>query len=172
MTFTNIEIKAKTNNLGQIRNWLQTNNAEFRGTDRQKDTYFKVPYGRLKLREGNIENNLIYYQRRETTGLKQSDFQLSPVGDSVSLKNILDSALGILIEVEKSREIYYIGNVKFHLDEVPGLGHFVEIEASNKEISLVVDDLRSQCSFYMQSFGISEQDLIAASYSDMMLNNR
>ena len=56
----NIEIKAKTSQPEFIRNYLDHNKAEFRGTDLQTDTYFNVPNGRLKLREGNIEYNLIY----------------------------------------------------------------------------------------------------------------
>ena len=59
----NIEIKAKTNHSEFIRGYLQANKAEFKGTDFQADTYFNVPNGRLKLREGNIENNLIHYER-------------------------------------------------------------------------------------------------------------
>ncbi|MBL7729851.1 MAG: hypothetical protein JNM88_01625, partial [Chitinophagaceae bacterium] len=60
--------------------------------------------------------------------------------------------------------------VKFHIDEVPGLGSFVEIEAGNiLAPSLTQLDLKAQCDHYMQAFGIEEQDLVAVSYSDMML---
>ena len=63
MPFLNVEIKAGCRNAEFIRNYLQANNAELKGTDEQTDTYFEVPNGRLKLREGNIENNLIFYER-------------------------------------------------------------------------------------------------------------
>lgn len=59
MAHVNIEIKAKSNNQDKIRNILKSNNAEFKGIDHQIDTYFKAIIGRLKLREGEIENHLI-----------------------------------------------------------------------------------------------------------------
>ena len=69
---------------------------------------------------------------------------------------------------KKKREIYYIKNVKFHIDEVPGLGSFVEIEASNISANLTASELKEQCEFYLLAFGINENDLIKHSYSDML----
>ena len=60
MPFLNVEIKARCNNPAAIRSYLNQNKAHFKGADEQADTYFSVSNGRLKLREGNIENNLIY----------------------------------------------------------------------------------------------------------------
>lgn len=74
------------------------------------------------------------------------------------------------VVVKKKREIWYIKNVKFHLDEVPGLGHFVEIEAGNILADLSKEALQNQCEFYVRVFGIGEGDLISNSYSDMLLS--
>ncbi|HOY52721.1 MAG TPA: class IV adenylate cyclase, partial [Prolixibacteraceae bacterium] len=126
MTITNIEIKARTGRGDAIRTILLEAGAEFRGTDHQKDTYFRVSSGRLKLREGNIENQLIHYRRADQEGPKQADVLLYPSSPGSHLKEILTTALGILVVVDKTREIYFNGNVKFHIDEVEGLGHFVE----------------------------------------------
>lgn len=169
MAFINIEIKARTNKANEIRNYLLNHEAEAYGTDEQTDTYFNVPNGRLKLRQGNIENNLIYYLRKEAGGPKQSDVDLVKVDDSEGLKNILVKSLGVKAVVKKRREIYYIGNVKFHLDTLEGLGSFVEIEASNRFEDIPAEVLTQQCEAYMQEFGIQESDLINKSYSDMVL---
>jgi predicted adenylyl cyclase CyaB len=169
MSFINIEIKARTNNKAAIRKYLQDNGADFKGTDHQTDTYFIVPHGRLKLRQGSIENNLIYYERNDQPGPKQSDFQLAPVADGDQLKSLLIKALGIKVVVAKKREIWFIDNVKFHIDELEGLGDFVEIEASNKTADLPVHILREQCQQYMQAFGIRDEDLVYNSYSDMVI---
>ena len=167
----NIEIKARTNQAKYIRKYLEEQGAECRGTDNQSDTYFNTVAGRLKLRQGNIENNLIYYKRENQAGPKQSDFRLIPVPDSDALKSVLTEAMGIKVVVNKKREIYYIGNVKFHLDELEGLGNFVEIEARNQPETLTVEELEAQCRFYMQAFKIQEEDLITVSYSDMLLGS-
>lgn len=169
MSFINIEIKARTKQSAMIRDYLLSHDAESRGTDMQTDTYFNVNQGRLKLREGNIENNLIFYQRADQAGPKQSNFSLLPAADPVILKSILTQALGIKVVVAKKREIYFINNVKFHLDSLEGLGEFVEIEASNRYAPVSVDELRQQCDFYMQAFGIAAEDLLTQSYSDMLL---
>lgn len=168
MSFLNVEIKAKCNNPDRVRSYLLTNNAVFKGVDEQVDTYFTVPNGRLKLREGNIENNLIFYERTNQAGPKNSRFHLVKVEDAKALKEVLTKSTGVKVVVKKKREIYYISNVKFHIDEVPGLGSFVEIEAGNILADLTQEQLKEQCDFYVKEFGIAPQDLIEVSYSDML----
>lgn len=167
MSYINIEIKARTAQPDLVRQYLLNAGADFRGKDEQTDTYFNVPNGRLKLRQGNIENNLIWYSREDQEGPKQSNFKLVPVPDSSTLKDVLVHALGIKTVVNKIREIYYIGNIKFHIDELEGLGSFVEIEAGNKLADVPVEKLYEQCRFYMKEFGIADEDLLTHSYSDM-----
>jgi adenylate cyclase class 2 len=169
MPFLNIEIKAKCNDPESIRNYLLQHKAELKGTDEQTDTYFNVPNGRLKLREGNIENNLIFYERNNQAGPKSSHFNLVKVEDAKGLKEVLTKSMGVKVVVTKRREIYYINNVKFHIDEVPGLGSFVEIEAGNILADLSATQLKEQCDHYMKELGIDESDLVEISYSDMIL---
>ncbi|HMG69430.1 MAG TPA: class IV adenylate cyclase, partial [Chitinophagaceae bacterium] len=162
----NIEIKATCRHPEFIRGYLEKNQADFKGTDLQVDTYFNVSQGRLKLREGNIENNLIYYERNDHTGAKESNFQLIPVTDTKGLKEILSKCCGIKVIVEKKREIYFIQNVKFHLDHIVGLGNFVEIEASDLHAPVSKEELQRQCNFYIKEFGLKEEELVPVSYSD------
>lgn len=169
MSFLNVEIKARCREPEFIRSYLLSHNAEFKGTDEQTDTYFDVSNGRLKLREGKIENNLIFYERTNQAGPKNSHFNLVKVEDARGLKEVLAKSIGIKVMVNKKREIYYMKNVKFHIDEVPGLGSFVEIEAGNILADLSQEELKEQCDFYMKEFGISPEDLIDVSYSDMFL---
>ena len=169
MAFINIEIKARTSNPGKVRNQLLENNAAFMGTDQQTDTYFNVPVGRLKLRQGNIENALIYYTRTNQAGPKQSNCEVWPAPDSNGLRQILESSLGILVTVTKTREIYFIDNIKFHIDTIRELGNFIEIEASNKTADVSSEKLNEQCRHFMELFGIKDEELVEASYSDMLL---
>lgn len=143
--------------------------ADFKGTDEQTDTYFNVSNGRLKLREGNIENNLIYYNRNNQPGPKSSQFNLIKVEDAKGLKEVLERSCGIKMVVKKRREIYYINNVKFHIDEVPELGSFVEIEAGNILADKTEAELLTQCNFYLNEFGIKDEDLVSVSYSDLLM---
>ncbi|MBN1933088.1 MAG: class IV adenylate cyclase [Anaerolineae bacterium] len=176
MPHLNIEIKAHCADPSRIRAALQKNNADFRGIDRQIDTFFNVPYGRLKLREGNIEHALIHYQRPDRPGPKPSTVTLykPPPGPAsrAALKEALSGALGVLAVVDKEREIYFIGNVKFHLDTVKHLGHFVEIEAIDADGEIGGERLLEQCRDYMALFGIQDQDLVECSYSDLLLRGK
>ena len=122
MKFINIEIKAKCFHPEKVEAFLLLQNAVFAGTDFQKDIYFNVPDGRLKLRSGNIDNNLIFYKRPNQKGPKQSDFQIVPVNEPAALTSLLENALGIKVTVEKERRIFFLGNIKIHLDEVAELG--------------------------------------------------
>jgi adenylate cyclase class 2 len=170
MSHINIEIKAKCFHPEKVEAFLLSNGARFVGLDHQKDTYFNVPAGRLKLRQGNIENTLIFYNRPDQEGPKQSDFSLSKMTDGPATGQLLEKALGIKVVVDKYRKIFYIDNVKFHLDEVPALGSFVEIEAGNlADPSKTINDLKAQCDHYMKAFEVADSDLIHHSYSDMIL---
>ena len=170
MPITIIEIKARCSEQEKIRDILKGEGADFKGLDIQTDTYFRVPHGRLKLREGNIENNLIHYDRPDQEGPKQSNVLLYRSTPDSNLKGILMKALGVLVVVEKKREIYFINNIKFHIDTVASLGEFIEIEAIDEDGSIGKEHLQDQCESYLKRFGVSEEDLIACSYSDLLLN--
>jgi len=165
-----IEIKARCQNPDEIRNILRTKNAIYRGKDHQIDTYFRTNRGRLKLREGKIENYLIYYARKNRKCPKQSDVILFRTEPDSSLKEIFAKAFGLMVVVDKHREIYFIENVKFHLDKVKRLGSFVEIEATHEKRNFDKEKLLRQCKYYLRLFKISKKDLISESYSDLLLN--
>jgi predicted adenylyl cyclase CyaB len=162
-----IEFKARCADHARIREILRTKNARFVGSDHQIDTYFHVPQGRLKLREGDIENSLIFYSRPHQAGPKQSDVTMSAVTPNSDLRVVLSRALGVRVAVDKHREIYFVENVKIHLDQVEGLGQFIEVEAIGKPDEIA--HLREQCERLQHEFGISDADLVDSSYSDMLM---
>lgn len=172
MKTINVEIKARCATIEKIRGILVAHNARFIGMDHQVDTYFKVNHGRLKLREGNIENSLIHYNRPDQSGPKKSEVILYQTAQDTSLKQTLTAALGVLAKVDKHRSIYFIDNVKFHLDEVKNLGNFVEIEAIDTDGSRSENQLKAQCEQYIQLFEIKKEDLLENSYSDLVLSGK
>jgi adenylate cyclase, class 2 len=163
----NVEIKAKCANHDRARAFLLARDALPVGRDHQTDTYFRVGRGRLKLREGDVENALIFYEREDLPGPKESRVMLFPTVPGTPLKALLAGALGVWAVVDKRREIYLIDNVKFNLDTVEGLGAFVEIEASGAAESAGLE-LFTQCNTYLEDLGIEEEDLVTVSYSDLL----
>ena len=166
---TLIEIKAKCNNPKEIEAILLRNNAQYIGLDHQVDTYFDVSNGRLKLRQGNIECHLIFYNRKNQAGPKQSNVILYKPQDAEILKDILIAANNVKVVVDKQRKIFFIDNVKFHIDKVERLGNFMEIEAIDKDGSLGTDKLHEQCAYYMKLLKVQQENLLTNSYSDMLL---
>ena len=169
MQYLIIEIKARCDNQDLVRKILKSYNADFKGVDHQIDTYFKVKRGKLKLREGSIENCLLFYEREVKKGPKQSKVTRCDSNLNSSLKEVLARALGVLVVVDKRREIYFIDNIKFHLDNVKDLGAFVEIEAIDRDGSIGKEKLLEQCKRFLDLFRIPRENLISGSYSDLLL---
>lgn len=164
----NIEIKARCSDLERARLAILEKGAVLKGTDWQRDTYFQCKEGRLKLREGKLENALIHYSRPNQAGPKASDILLYKTADP-SLKAILLKSLVVWAVVEKERQIYFAGNVKLHLDRVEGLGEFVEVEAIDDSGTLGKEKLLAQCEWWVTILGVSERDLVELSYSDLIM---
>jgi adenylate cyclase, class 2 len=169
MHIKNIEFKAKVAAIEPYENMLLTLNPVFKGLDHQIDTYFDVQHGRLKLREGNIENALINYDREDSAGSKESQVILYPHEPNSALKSILTKQLGVKVVVDKKRKIYFIDNVKFHFDVVENLGTFIEVEAVDRDGAFTTEALKAQCDKYFLFFGLTTDSIMAQSYSDLLM---
>lgn len=167
-----VEIKAYCKNQDRIREILLASNADYKGTDHQIDTYFHAKSGRLKLREGKIENNLIHYFREDKKTSRESKVNLYKTQSDSNLKEILEKSMGTRCVVDKKREIFFIDNVKFHIDNVEGLGKFVEIEAIDSDGNIPKEKLQEQCNYYIKLLEINAKDLISQSYSDLLEQNK
>lgn len=164
----NIEFKARCPEPDRIRAVLREMQVEPAGTDHQTDTYFRVPSGRLKLRSGNLERNLIFYRREDAAAPKRSDVWLAPCPEPEQLLELLTVALGVRCVVKKRREIYFHGNTKIHVDDIADLGSFVEVEVIAENDTADQAGMRASCHEWMRRFGVQDEDLITSSYSDMI----
>ncbi len=164
---TNIEIKAYCQDLGRAERNLNALGAGPAGTFHQRDTYFRVQEGRLKLREiGPDEAHLIYYRRENMPGPKRSDYDLAFTTDPEALRNMLCQVLGTWIEVEKTRQVWLWENVRIHLDDVKDLGQFVELEAVTEEKKL--EESHARVETLMRALEIRADQPIGESYSDLL----
>ncbi len=167
MKRVNYEFKARLEDDSRVRAALRTLRARYVGADHQVDTYFRVPAGRLKVREGRIENALIFYRRADTAKARRADIEMMLLPRRNAVRAILADSLGVQAVVDKRREIYFAGTVKIHLDRVKGLGRFVEVEALSRSGSVLA--ARQQARKFQKLFGIPDRDIVAYSYSDLVL---
>lgn len=181
MSQVNVEIKARCSDPERIKQILESHkDVVLIGEDHQIDTYFSVSRGRLKIRQGNIEKCMVFYNRNDQETPKLSEVMLYQFEDdkanadnvdSNTLKDMLVASCGIKAIVDKKRNIYRDKNrkAKLHVDEVDGLGSFVEIEIIDKKGVMDEDVMQGYCQYYMNLFGVQESDLVSESYSDMIL---
>ena len=162
-----IEIKARVSSLDPIREKILSWGAMLQGTYLQTDTYFNTASDRLKMRRvaGEPKAMLIYYDREDIPDPKQSDILIVETGEPETLKAILGRSIGVKVTVEKTREIYQHQGTQVHLDEVEGLGTFIEFERHITDLPedrRVLEDL-------MEELNIEAGDLVKVSYSDLKL---
>jgi predicted adenylyl cyclase CyaB len=133
----------------------------------QRDTFFRVANGKLKMREENASAVLIFYHRDESGPLMLSNYEIVKVADPPRTLRILAAALGPIAVVEKVRTLMMRENVRLHLDKVARLGDYGEIEA----VIADGDDperSRSAVDEILAALGIEKSDLIDVSYFEMI----
>lgn len=134
----------------------------------QRDTFFHVPRGRLKLRMENGDRaELVYYERPDRKGPTPSLYQVTPVPDPAPLLASLERALGIRGRVVKERVLYRAGRTRIHLDRVEGLGDFLELE-----VEMEKDDSEEaaleEAERLMERLGVPEEDRVCGAYLDLL----
>ena len=165
----NLEIKARVASLAAVRRRLRVlGGAARQASLSQTDWYFRVPTGRLKLRQvgGRRDGELIAYVRPDSREARTSDFQRMAAPDAAGARGLLERMLGSRACVRKRREVWLYRNARIHLDAVDGLGRFIEIE-------VVVTEGMSQARALMKelraALGTATKDLIAGSYAELQV---
>ena len=165
-----VELKARADDLNVLREKLSAFGAKHVGTFHQKDQYFVVPEGRLKLRtiSDNDTAELIYYERENISGPKSDDAYILRVQEADDLKSILKKILKPLIVIEKDREIYQYNGTQIHLDQIEKLGKFIEFERQTLGDQKSITKDRQVLKELMNTLQISSSSLEALSYSDLL----
>jgi predicted adenylyl cyclase CyaB len=167
---SNIEIKARARDFPDLKRRALSLSDGPGEVIRQEDTFFTTTQGRLKLRVlAPDRGQLIYYSRPDQQGPKRSDYQIFETNDPNNLLTTLTLAYSVRGRVLKVRTLYLVDQTRVHLDEVEGLGQFVELEVvmredqSDVQGQAIADDL-------MEKLGIEQSDLLEGAYMDLLAN--
>ncbi len=164
----NIEIKARIESVETLADVAGRLAGAEPATILQDDAFFPCPNGRLKLRafpDGSGE--LIFYQRKDTDGPKQSFYVITPTADPDGLRQTLTLAYGQAGRVRKRRLLYRLGRTRLHLDRVEGLGDFLELEvvlAEGEPLHAGEDEARR----LLKRLGLRPGQLVAKAYVDLL----
>ena len=167
----NIEIKARIDSVQSL--WPLVVNIADEGPIEiiQDDTFFPCANGRLKLRAfSDHDGQLIFYQRPDSAGPKQSFYVISPTASPDTLRQSLTLAYGESGRVRKHRTLFMVGRTRVHLDKVEGLGNFLELEVvlaenePNEASVSIAHDL-------LEKMGIGHHQLIEEAYVDLLASS-
>ncbi len=169
MARVNVELKAADRDPEATAAGCLALGATDRGELHQTDTYFLVRRGRLKLRTDESAAELIAYRRPDHPEATESTYVLAPVSAPDELAHALDAALGTVVIVSKRRRLFLWEGVRIHLDEVDGLGSFVEFEAVLPDAG-DAETARGKVARLRAELGIEGDALISAGYADLLLD--
>jgi len=169
----NLEIKCRYPDLDRAACLASELGADLHGRLAQIDTYFPIRPGRLKLRHirSGAEEcyELIHYRRPNRLTPKASEYERLPIADGPRTRAFFTASLGVLVCVDKKRMVYLMDHLRIHLDDVSGLGRYLEFElAVTAEHPLEACRLRMRD--LLRTFGIAPGDLVRGSYSDLLLS--
>lgn len=165
----NVELKAFDRDPARTLERLFRLGAVDAGLLVQRDTYFKIPHGRLKLREEEGRPAiLIRYERGDDPKPRTSNYELTEVADADAIRNELAESFGIRVVVEKRRRLLlWERTVRVHLDDVQQLGCFIEIEAVAAQGSSLEREFE-QVDRIVAALGIADIDILAVGYADLL----
>src|ERR1044072_5184802 len=164
----NVELKAIDPAPARSLDVCRTLGAEDRGVIEQRDTHFVVSHGGLKLREETPGTpHLIQFERADEPQQRLSSYHVIGVENGTTCLAALRAAPGVCGVVVKRRHLFLWQAVRIHLDQVDGLGAFIELEAvASPESDLsreygLVTELR-------EAFAIGDDRLCATGYAEQL----
>ncbi len=164
----NVEIKAQVDSLDAIEPLAAALSGQEPAALTQDDTFFTCTHGRLKLREfGDGTGELIFYQRADDTGPKESFYVISPTATPDTLREALTRAYGAIGRVKKQRRVFMAGRTRIHLDRVEGLGDFLELEVvlrDGESAAAGMEEART----LMAGLGVAPSQLVPGAYLDLL----
>ena len=167
----NIEIKARIASIAQVLPRALALASSGPEDIFQDDTFFPCANGRLKLRAFDAtRGQLIFYQRANQAGPKESFYLITPTAQPDSLREVLRQAHGTLGRVVKHRTLVMAGRTRIHLDRVEGLGEFLELEVVLAEGESAEAGV-AEAHALMRQLGVEHVALIEDAYLDLLMRS-
>lgn len=164
----NVEVKCPLRDRSAVEARLAAMGARRQWTRRQRDTFFVVPKGWLKLREEQgASPELIAYQRAtDRATARPSDYERLSLDDAERWLRMLDRALEREAVVEKERTLWLWRHTRVHLDRVTGLGEFLELETVVEGIDLA--EAEAECRSTIGALELEPATFLSVPYKDLL----
>ena len=165
-----VEVKAPVEDLSLIEEKIASLGGGFVKEQIQKDTYFNAPDRdfaetdeALRIREIDGETHLTYKGPKQSLTTKTRREIEFPV--EAEMSDVLDK-LGYKARgfVEKKRRVFKMDELTVVLDEVAGLGQYIEIESTNPEDEEAIFTL-------LEKLGVKKESCTLKSYLELLESN-
>ena len=174
----NVELKARDPDPARTLERALALGADDRGEIKQRDTYFARRRGRLKLREqrrrvadvGRADRVLARADRTapDSTEARASEYRRVPVADAAPLHEALDAAYGTLVTSRSGGGCCSGRACASTSTRSRGSARYMELEAVAEPDSDLTAE-REKVERLRAELGIEDENLIAGSYSDLLL---
>ncbi len=164
LNYQDCTLKARIQYVEDLTRRLIELGAQCMGLDRQHDTYFEVPHGKLKFRKGTLGTLITHYERTTVDQVEKTQvyrYDVNPSEDEIRKLFLNFKVVG---ETEKSRTLYQLNNVTIHLDQLPNGNSFIEVEAKDFGNEKSPSELQAQCLELFPRLGIPKSDYIPTGY--------
>ena len=131
----------------------------------QTDEYYRIPDARLKKRTTNEGVEYIFYTRVDRAGTRLNQFTI--YDEQAGRDRFGSISPPVVTTVRKVRDVYQYRNGRIHLDDVEGLGTFIEFEAlitPERDVVTAHKTLDDLWKHFRPVMG----EVISASYSELV----
>ncbi len=175
-----IEVKARVADSAALRTKLEGLGCVFSAPVVQDDTGFVRSVGSMEAFLGNdvflrirVQNDgrIIYTAKKPSRfagdGLAKTEYEVQ-VNSAEELANILTlSGFVAAVRVRKSRQTAHYGNYEICLDDIEGLGSFIEVELMGEESE--ADAAQKGMWEFLETLGIGAEDQVRKGYDILAL---
>lgn len=142
----------------------------------QRDVYYSAPHRdfmetdeALRVRQEDDEAYLTYKGPKRRDGTKSRKEVEVEVGSAGTMDQVLESLgfreYGV---VEKQRMVYELGDYEVVLDDVEGLGEYVEVETEAGEMDY--GEARDGALDLLERLGLDPRDSVRTSYLELLVD--
>jgi predicted adenylyl cyclase CyaB len=166
-----IEFKAPVVNLISLDEQVRALGADFMHARREQDLCFDFPDGVLVLRQPEgASADLLTYHRHSRGELQFVDVEVAEVRQPREVGAMLRGRFGVRVELEKTRRTFQWRRTQIQLDQVFGLGMFVELQtlAISNDDATAESELRE----VLGALGIDPHTSEVRSYADMLVERQ
>lgn len=173
-----VEVKAKVENLGQVREKLVQLGCQFSPPIRQEDKIFihesinfsDLDEGTIVLRIRRSKNILLTLKKKLGNELAhiEREIQIDKAEEAEEMLELM--SFKEVVNVNKTRSEAKYQGMTICLDSVDTLGNFIEVEKITDKNN--IDEIQEELYKFLEGIGIGKEKIVLYAYDTLIYNNK